>query len=267
MPEPEVRLIGEQVVISAADVLIANTEDEYQAFACMYKAPHDKLKELAPGVDHATFRPGDRMDARLKLGLETDRPILLFVGRIQRLKGIELAVRTVAELSTYEGKEPLLLVVGGASGHGGQSEVGRLEGLAEELGVADRVRFLGPRPHSQLPDHYRAADVTLVCSHNESFGLAALEAHASGCPVVGTPVGGLSHVVREGESGFLIDERDPTQFAASVDKILSDPDLAASFGRAALVASLPFSWDETAEHIADLYDCLINERFPELCTC
>ncbi len=266
-PEPEVRLLGEQQVISAADVLIANTEDEYQAFACMYKAPHDKLKELSPGVDHANFRPGDRAEARAELGLDPDRPVLLFVGRIQRLKGIELAIRTVAELGTYQGREPLLLIVGGASGRGGEEEVERLESIARELGIADRVRFLGPKPHTKLPAHYRAADVTLICSHNESFGLAALEAHASGCPVVGTPVGGLSHVVRDGESGFLIDERDPAQFAASVDKILSDPDLAASFSRAALVGSLPFSWDGTAERFIDLYDCLINERFPELCTC
>lgn len=267
LPEPEVRLLGEQEVISAADVLIANSEDEYQAFACMYKAPHDKLKELSPGVDHVSFRPGDRSEARAKLGLESDRPTLLFVGRIQKLKGLELAIRTVAELGTYAGREPLLLIVGGASGQGGRDEVRRLERLVEKLDLQNRVRFLGPKPHSQLPDHYRAADVTLICSHNESFGLAALEAHASGCPVVGTPVGGLSHVVRDGRSGFLIDDRDPAQFAASVDKILSDLDLAASFARAALVGSLPFSWEETAGSFVDLYDCLINERFPELCTC
>jgi D-inositol-3-phosphate glycosyltransferase len=161
----------------------------------------------------------------------------------------------------------VLLVVGGASGPTGADEVDRLKRLAASLGVEDRVRFLGPRPHTSLPSLYRASDVVVVCSHTESFGLAALEAHASGIPVVGTAVGGLSHIVGDGTTGFLVDERDPSVFAARLKTLLSDRELRDAFADAAASRARGFDWDRSASEFLELYECLIAESDPELCTC
>ena len=266
LPEPESRLGGEKDVIDAADVLIASTDDEYQQLACMYGAPHDKLKILPPGVDHEVFSPGDKAAARRELGLG-EEPVLLYVGRIQPLKGIDLAIRATERLKHALQVPPKLLVVGGPSGSAGEAESTRLKSLVGDLGVAAEVDFLGPQAHALLPTFYRAADVVVICSHSESFGLTALEAHACGAPVVGTPVGGLSHIVSSGESGFLIDERDPDRFAGSIKTILSDPEVARDFSAQALRRAVPFTWTSTAARFLELYECLVEEKYPELCTC
>jgi D-inositol-3-phosphate glycosyltransferase len=265
-PEPESRLGGEKDVIDAADVLIASTDDEYQQLACMYGAPHDKLKILPPGVDHQIFSPGDKAAARRELDLGSE-PILLYVGRIQALKGIDLAIHAAERLKHALDVPPRLLIVGGPSGTAGDGELERLRALVEELGVSSNVDFLGPQPHGMLPTFYRAADVAVICSHSESFGLTALEAHACGTPVVGTPVGGLSHIVSSGESGFLIDERDADRFASAIKTLLSDPEVAESFSAQAVRRAVPFTWTNTAARFLELYECLVSEKYPELCTC
>lgn len=267
VPEPDARLAGEAEVIDAADVLVASTDGEWSDLACLYGASHDRLKTLHPGVDHATFKPGDRAGARSQLGLG-DEPVLLYVGRIQRLKGLELAIRSLGVLRRLpEGRGARLLVVGGASGPGGEVELARLEELAESLGLAASVRFLGAQPHERLATFYRAADVLVVCSHSESFGLAALEAQACGTPVVGTAVGGLSYVVRDGCSGWLVAERDPEVFASRVGSITGDSARRARFGAAAVASAAAFSWESTARAFLTLYECLVTEGLPELCTC
>jgi D-inositol-3-phosphate glycosyltransferase len=265
--EPEARLRGEAEVIDMADVLLASTEEEQHYLACFYGASHDRLKTLPPGVDHRLFSPGDRVEARAALGLG-DEPVILYVGRIQRLKGIDLAIRAFKELShLIAPTEAKFLIVGGASGAGGEDEVHRLKDLARSLGIEGRVRFLGPRPHADLPTYYRAADALVVCSHYESFGLAALEAQASGTPVVATAVGGLSYIVKDGESGFLLDTRDPSAFAARIATLLNDPMLLASFGFEGVQRARSFSWRRTADELLDLYECLVDERLPEVCVC
>ena len=143
----------------------------------------------------------------------------------------------------------------------------RLERLATELGIEDRVSFVGPQPHNRLPLYYNASDVVTVCSHSESFGLAALEAHACGIPVVGTPVGGLSHIVRDGRSGYLVSERDPAVFAGRLKTVLSDPELHARFSMEAVGAAAGFSWERAADEFIELYECLVREESPEACTC
>ncbi|MGH2753904.1 MAG: glycosyltransferase [Actinomycetota bacterium] len=265
-PEPAGRLAGEQEVIGGADVLIASTEDEYHQLSCLYRASHDRLKILVPGVDHFLFRPGARRAARDALGLD-DGPIVLFVGRIQPLKGIELALRALEQLKHALERPPLLMVVGGASGNGGDREVERLQTLADELGIAEQVRFVGPQPHTLLPTFYQASDVVAVTSYSESFGFAALEAHACGRPVVGTPVGGLSHIVQDGVSGYLIDGRDPSVFAGRLKTLLTDEQLREDFGTRAAMAAIPFTWENAAAELLELYECLVSETFPEVCTC
>lgn len=264
--EPEFRLAGEDRVIGSADVLVASTDDEHKQLSALYGASHERVKTLHPGVDHSVFRPLDPRAARSELGFG-DEAVMLFVGRIQRLKGIDLALAALAELVPALDREVRLVVVGGASGRGGEAEVQRLRDLAFELEVADRVDFVGPQPHHRLPVFYNAADVVTVCSHSESFGFAALEAHACGIPVVGTAVGGLSHIVRDGRSGFLVESRDPSVFAARLKTVLSDPDLHREFSGEARAAATAFSWPETAAKFLELYECLVRERSPETCTC
>ena len=268
-PEPETRLTGEARVISASDVLVGSTDEELGQLACLYGASHDSLKTVYPGVDHTLFRPAggeSRAAARAALGL-TDEATLLYAGRIQPLKGLDLAVRATEELSGALERDLVLLVVGGPSGPSGAAELARLESLAASLGVADRIRFLGPRPHAELPGLYGAADAVVMCSHTESFGFAALEAHACGVPVVATAVGGLSHIVADGETGFLVNERDSAIFAARLKTILSDDFLRDRFGRAAVARAAAFDWDKSATEFLDLYECLASDRAPELCTC
>jgi D-inositol-3-phosphate glycosyltransferase len=266
-PEPGIRLDGESMVIGAADTLIASTDEEWQHLACLYGASHDRLKTIYPGVDHALFSPGSKELARAELGLDPDEAVLVFVGRIQPLKGLELAFRALEQLVPALDRDVKLLVVGGASGPTGAGTQDALHALADELGIADSIRFEGPQPHERTPSFYRAADAAVVCSFSESFGLSALEAQACGIPVVGTDVGGLRHIVHDGGSGLLVDSRDPSEFAARLKTLLSDPDMQRSFADEALRSSEGFSWDRTGQELATLYECLITERFPEFCTC
>ena len=265
-PEPEGRLVGERRVIEGADVLVASTSEEFEQLACLYGAEHDRLKIVHPGVDHAMFSPGDRNEARRELGLPDGR-IALYVGRIQRLKGLELAIRSIEQLVPALEDPVKLLVVGGPSGPDGDAELDRLRALVAELDLDEVVHFLGPQAHARLPFFYRAADTLVVCSHSESFGLAALEAQACGTPVVATPVGGLSHIVSDGESGFLVSTRDPSVFAGRLKTLLADDDLRSAFSLSAAREATRFSWENTATTLHTLYDCLIREKRPEVCTC
>lgn len=266
-PEPQHRLDGERAVIEAADVLVASTDDEFEQLACLYGAPHDRVKVLHPGVDHGVFNPGSQRPARARAGLDPDAALLLYAGRIQPLKGLGLAVRALAVLTRSLDRRVQLVIAGGPSGAAGGREVQRLRDLARALGVDGSILWLGPRAHAQLAVYYRSADVVVSCSHSESFGLAALEAHACGVPVVATAVGGLSYVVRDGESGWLVDERDPDLFAGRIARLLTDDELARSFRAAAVRRASQFSWEATADSLLDLYQCLAAERAPELCTC
>ena len=266
LPEPEARIQGEAEVVDAADVLIASTDEEFENLACLYGAAHDRLKTIFPGVDHEMFFPGDRGSARAELGL-ADEAVLLYVGRVQPLKGIQLALRGVAQLVPQLDRPLRLLVVGGPSGNAGQRELDRLRQLTNELGIVDNVAFTGPQPHLRLPVYYRAADAVVVVSHSESFGLVALEAAACAAPVVGTSVGGLSHIVNDGVSGYLLNKRDPSLLAERLRPLLQDPGLRERFSLEAERAASRFSWIGATDELLGLYECLMNETSAELCTC
>lgn len=265
-PESAERDDAEAAVISAADVLVASTDHEWEQLACLYGAPHDALTTIHPGVDHSRFSPGDKREARARLGMDLEEPTVIYVGRIQPLKGLSLAIEALGRFPR-SAHPPRLLVVGGPSGPAGEQEIDDLKKLAASMGVTDRVTWLGPRPHEQLSDLYRAADVVVVCSFSESFGLAALEAHACGTPVVGTAVGGLSYVVQDKRSGFLLNNRDPEGFARALDMILGNPQLRVEFAANAARAARSFSWPATGDSLRELYECLITESLPESCVC
>ena len=204
--------------------------------ATHYGAVAERVEIVPPGVDHSVFFPDDA-GARAGSGSDsTVGRVLLFVGRIQPLKGVGMAVRCLAEL---DDPAAMLLVVGGPSGPDGHDELARVQALAHELGVAANVRFVPPQPHTRLAEFYRAAEVCIVPSRAESFGLVALEAAACGTPVVAASVGGLRSLVDDGTTGFLVDSRDPAAYAAPVATLLDDPQLAAEMGACRVGALAP----------------------------
>lgn len=269
--EPQARIEGEDRVINRADVLIPSTDDEWEQLSCLYGALHDRMKIIHPGIDHAIFKPragaNERDEARERLGLTPDHAVILCVGRIQPLKGLSLAIRAAAEVAPQLEREIAVVIVGGPSTPAGEAELARLRGLADDLALGARVHFLGPLPHNELPELYRAADVLAVCSRTESFGLAALEAHACGVPVVATAVGGLKYVVHNGMSGQLLDSADPSRMAERLLPLLADERLRRSFSEAAVASARRFSWDRTGAELLELYSCLVAASTPEACTC
>ncbi len=249
-PEPERRSQAEAEVVACSDAILANSEAERAQLVEFYGAPADRIEIVPPGVEHAFFSPGDKRGARLALDLATDRPVVLFVGRIQPLKGLDVAIEAFARL---ERRDAQMVVVGGASGSDGATEVARIRALTASLGVTDRVRFVDPQPHHLLSTYYRAADIVFVPSRSESFGLVALEASACGVPVVASAVGGLLSLVDDGETGFLVDGRDPGVFARHADAILGDPALAASLSASAARRARQYTWSTAAARLRRLY--------------
>ena len=257
--DPELRARIEHEIVNCADLMLASTAAERDQLELLYAASPDRIEIVPPGVDHEIFHavePRRRDAERRALGLGDD-PVMLFAGRIQPLKGADLAVQALAELGD---ESAMLLVVGGPSGPDGDGELDRLHELAAKLHVTDRVRFVPPQAHADLARYYRAVDVCLVPSHSESFGLVALEAAACGTPVVAAAVGGLVSLVDDGVTGFLVDSRDPADFAAPIARLLADPAAAHSMGIAAEARSRRYGWSMTAARLRRLYiDLLARE--------
>jgi D-inositol-3-phosphate glycosyltransferase len=258
---PHRRAEAEASIIACSDAVLASCTVEADQIVQLYGADPDRVRIVPLGVDHAFFGPGNRPQARRALGLPAEGPLLLFVGRIQPLKGADVAVRVLAELNRQRpGLGATLVVVGGPSGPRGEGAYNGLMALARELGVAERVRLVPPQPHEVISTYYRAADVCLVPSRSESFGLVALEAAACGTPVVASAVGGLTALVDHGRTGFLVEGREPSSFAAYVNEILDDPELAADLSARSAMRALDYSWRDAAERLGALHDELATGR-------
>ena len=245
--EPSHRGNAEQRVIDCADAVFTSGDAEAEMLRLLYDAPPERVHVLTPGVDRAMFAPGQRHAARAAIGLPPG-PVLLFVGRLQPLKGAELAVETLGatRAAGRAGADAQLVIVGGPSGPEGQATLARLRAMADELGVAEHLHLVAPLPHHLLSTYYRAADVCLVPSRSESFGLVALEAAACGTPVVASDVGGLRDNVVEGHTGFLVASRDREAFSRPVIDILEDPLLALRLGDAGSRRAECYSWGASA---------------------
>jgi D-inositol-3-phosphate glycosyltransferase len=252
-PEPESRVIGEEQVVEAADMLIANTGIEAQQLIDLYAADPGRVEVVHPGVDLAVFARTPA--ARARLGIRADAVVLMFAGRIQPLKAPDVLLRAVALLLERDpGLRQRLVVpiVGGPSGSGLEHPESVAQ-LASSLGIADVVRFVPPVAQSELADWYAAATLVCVPSYNESFGLVAVEAQAAGTPVVAAAVGGLTTVVRDGVSGFLVEGHDPADYAATMARIVEQPALRAELSAGALRQAAQFTWDRTAERTVEVY--------------
>jgi D-inositol-3-phosphate glycosyltransferase len=264
-PEPATRIIGETQLARAADRLIANTAEESSQLVRHYDADPRRTAVVHPGVNLEVFHPGGaqgRERARARLGLPHDALVPLFAGRIQPLKGPDILLHAVRALLDHDPamRERLTVpVVGGPSGTGLARPEG-LQKLAARLGIADLVRFHPPVSQSGLADWYRAADVLVVPSYNESFGLVAAEAQACGTPVVAAAVGGLPVAVRDGVTGYLVDGHDPVDYAAALRRFADDPDLAPRLGAAAARHARRFGWATTASDTLAVYTSALEER-------
>ncbi|MGI9052231.1 MAG: glycosyltransferase [Ilumatobacteraceae bacterium] len=260
--EPSWRDEAEAEIIGCSDAICVSCPEEERQFRRLYGDPAGRIEVVPPAVEHAFFAPGDRLGARHAVGLPTDRPIVLFVGRIQPLKAPDVAVQAMAGVPGA-----LLVVVGGASGPEGADEMARLQALVDRLDLRRDVLFVPPRPHHILSSYYRAADVVVVPSRSESFGLVALEAAACGVPVVASGVGGLLNIVHDGVTGLLVEGRHPGQFGRAIREVLDDPIGAASMGAAAAVRARRFTWGFTAARLRRIYTDLAARPALELVAC
>jgi len=259
--EQQIRVDIERRTMATADRIVAATEVDRSHMLEAYAANARKIVVVPGGVNLDMFAPGNRQAARQRLGLGPEAT-LLFVGRIQRLKGIDILIRAAAELQEDVGRLRVLVVGGTGDSTGRQPseearELARLRAEVDELGLNAVVQFVGGVEQTQLAEYYRAADVTVMPSTYESFGLVAVESLACGTPVVASRVGGLATIVRDGENGALVPWRDPRLFADRIRPILTDPSYAAALQRGALETAATYSWDGVAERTVAVYDGLL----------
>ena len=260
-PEPLSRIVGEEQVVAQADRLIASTVDEARQLVDLYCADPDRVDTVPPGVDLDQFTPGSAVEARVRIGLPVDAAVLLYVGRIQPLKAPDVLLRAAAQLrarATRDLADRLRVVIVGAPSGTGLAEPKWLEGLAADLGISDTVDFVAPVDRAALVDYYRAADLTVVPSYNESFGLVALESQSCGTPVIAAAVGGLPTAVADGISGLLVQGHDPHDWAEVIDAALNDAGRRALLGRRARLHARSFSWERTTTGLLGAYQAALE---------
>jgi D-inositol-3-phosphate glycosyltransferase len=260
LPEPEHRIAVEQAIVRNADRLIASSTEEADDLVRLYGAARGRISVVAPGVDLRVFGPRPTTLLRERLGLAADQKVILFVGRLERLKGAEVVLRATALLQRDQGAEaPVLLVIGDDSQNGASEsrsiggERARLQALATGLGIAPRVKFIGSVDQRELAAYLSLALVCVVPSYSESFGLVALEAAACGTPVVAARVGGLPAVVKDGLTGFTLPTHDPGQYAERISRLLQDGELRRCFSRRSRLVAARFTWAETVDRLVAEY--------------
>jgi len=252
--EPPIRLHEETRIVSGADRIVAANVVERAELLRDYAAPASRIATIPCGVDTDLFVPGDRAEARRRLGLD-ERPVLLWVGRIAPIKGLDTLLDAVARLSAA-GQGLRLLIVGGEADEPTNGHEASLRQRIERLRLEDTVRFVGPQPQSVLPVYYVASDVTVLPSYYESFGMVALEAMACGSPVIASRVGGLVTTVRDGVTGFLVPDSDVAALADRIGSLIADADLRWRVGREGVRWAAQHRWPCVAEAVCREYAAL-----------
>ncbi|MDA0352453.1 MAG: glycosyltransferase [Chloroflexi bacterium] len=253
--EPPERLEAERRLVQSLDRVIAATSYEERLLRQVYGVPADRIDVIPLGVDPERFHPGSREAARRQLGIAAEDRIVLAVGRIEPLKGLDILIRAIAQITDQRALR--LLIIGGDEQ--ARPEFDRLSAIAEEVGVRHLVSFVGAIAHHELPEYYRAADVVVMPSFSESFGLVAVEAMASGVPVVVSRVGGLASTVADGRTGYLVPWRCPEPFAEKIELLLRNEPLRKALGAAGVERMRDFSWHSVAERLLLLYDELARD--------
>lgn len=262
--EASARLLGERRLMHEADAIMALNPRERGDMTWHYGAEPGKVCVVPAGVDTSLFAPGDRAEARSVVGIPPGQPAILFVGRIDPIKGLDILVDALSGLRTalWSPAPPHLYLIGGGPDDPGYAA---LIAQARARGLEDAITFVGSVPHADLAPWYRAADVVAIPSFYESFGLVAVEAMASGTPVVASNVGGLAFTVEDGTSGLLVPPKDPQALAAALRRVLTDPALRDALGRGAAKSADRFSWPIVTDRVLHIYDRLIRGYRYDLC--
>lgn len=255
--ESEIRIESERSILDTADRIIAVSTQDRSHMIDYYEASSEKIRVIPCGVDMEFFRPQDKAQARTELGISESK-VLLYVGRVQPLKGPDLLLKAIGCLGDDEKRGLRLLIVGGDKD--GDEDLVRLRGLAQVLGISDMVSFLGIVEQSRVSRYYNAADVVIVPSHYESFGLVAAEALACGTPVVASRVGGLTETVKDGVNGYLVSWRCPESFAERIELLLNNEYLRNSLGAQARASVARLNWPVVADQVQELYCAVAQSR-------
>jgi D-inositol-3-phosphate glycosyltransferase len=257
-PASDQRLEAERKLLRQADRIVASTQAELAQFQWLYHVDTRRVAVIPPGVDTGHFYPIPEDEAREFAGVPAGKRMILFVGRVEPLKGIDGLLQAIAILREQDdglGRQLCLAIIGGEPENGGgeADEMARLHELRHDLHIEDMVTFLGRRAQDTLPYYYSAAEVVVVPSHYESFGLVALEAMACGTPVVASETGGLAFLVRDGETGFHVPTGDPEAMAERLRQLLGDEVLRERLGHQAAEYAKRYAWPLMVEQIIDLY--------------
>jgi D-inositol-3-phosphate glycosyltransferase len=255
--EPFIRLEMERRLIQQADYIIASTYEERRQIIRHCGATQGQVRVIPCGIDLKLFKPQDQQQARIKLGLRQHESVVLFVGRLDPFKGPDLLLRSAAMME----EKAQIVIVGGKSSNDKDRQ--QLKELTSQLKISKRVRFIDAQPQFKLPAIYSAADVTVVPSYHESFGLAAVESLACCTPVIATRAGGLTTVIQNNKTGFLV-PRGPGFFAERLDSLLQNPTMLVQMSMAARPSVLQFSWKNVASKVQELYEDVINEDAKQL---
>ena len=259
--EGEYRINGEKQVLGRVNRITVATLAELTQLRFLYKADPNKMVVIPPGVDVGHFYPIPSDEAKTYIGIKPEDRMILFVGRIEPLKGVDTLLQAMACLQLKEAQRPVhLAIIGGdptASPEQMTVEMARLQKLCEVLGLDQSVVFLGKRDQDKLPYYYSAAEVLVMPSHYESFGMVALEAMACGTPVIASEVGGLAYLVRDGETGFTIPAEEPDALCEKLTWLLNDSELHQKMSRQAAEYAQDYAWEKIAKQIVNVYEGLL----------
>jgi D-inositol-3-phosphate glycosyltransferase len=264
--EGEERIQGEERVIQQSDRIIAATLAEESQLQFLYGAETRKIVVIPPGVDTTRFYPIPADEARAVVGVPPDGRMILYVGRIEPLKGVDTLIQAIARMrqqGVLQRYPHYLTIIGGdpdVSPEEMSAEMTRLQSLCQTLGLEDVVLFLGKRAQDSLPYYYSAAEMVVMPSHYESFGMVALEAMACGTPVVASQVGGLAFLVQDGITGYQVPDGDPEALCARLSQLVESPQLRQQMGENAAVYARDYSWQKITPRIVDLYQDVMWER-------
>ena len=247
--DPPVRIKGEGQIVKDADHIIAFSRHEQDAIVRLYDGDRSRISVIPCGVDVELFRPNLRKDAKNILGLQ-GKQVVLFVGRLEPLKAVDVLLKSVALLE--QGEKIQVVIVGGDPSE--TLELERIKALARDLNMIDSVSFKGSVEHRELPIYYNAADVFVLPSYYESFGLVALESMACGTPVIAARVGGLQDVVTDGITGYLISKHQPESYAERLRVLLNNEGLRSTMGAVASETAQSQTWGFVSSQILKAYE-------------